>query len=153
MTFLELSGTSSVTTHKFAAPESSKLYSTVRKPSESLGTMPQDPSEILLTMLILSTVVFNLLWRFPSRKRSMNQGQKRKEDTGRRTHSCMEKHTLHAILRHCGTGGDWRGLELLCPLCILPLTPPGTSSLVLLKDKAVKSCLPLRLIHFSAQQK
>lgn len=100
------------------------------------------PAEVLLTMLILSTVVFNLLWRFPFRKRSMNQGQRRKEDTGRRTHSCMEKHTLHAILRRCGlegTGGDWRGLELLCPLCILPLTPPGTSSLVLLKDKAVKT--------------
>lgn len=62
-------------------------------------------------MLILSTLVFNLLWRFPSRKRSMSQGQRRKEDTGRRTHSCMEKHTLHAILRRCGTGGDWRGLE------------------------------------------
>lgn len=111
VTFLELSGTSSVTTHKFAAPESSKLYWTVSKvtgnPLEVLEPCLKIPAEVLLTMLILSTVVFNLLWRFPFRKRAMNQGQRRKENMGRRTHSCMEKHTLHAILRSWGTGGGW----------------------------------------------
>lgn len=145
VTFLELSGTSSVTTHKFAVPESSKLYWTVSKvtgnPLEVLEPCLKIPAEVLLTMLILSTVVFNLLWRFPFRKRSMNQGQRRKENMGRRTHSCMEKHTLHAILRSWGL----EGLELLCPLCILPFTPPGTSFLVSLRIKLLKQLSPVKV--------
>lgn len=80
-------------------------------PLKALEPCLKIPAEVLLMILLLSTVVFHLFWRFPFRKRSMNQGQRRKENTGRRTQSCMEKHRLHAILRSCGTAG----LELLCP--------------------------------------